>query len=99
MSATHTDTGEYGKPETYAVRIKGHLDHRWAAWFEGLTIRQEANGVTLLTGPLLDQAALHGLLRKVRDLGLPLLSITQAEPKPAGGADAPDTRDTLDAQP
>lgn len=81
-------------PGTYVVRIKGHLDSRWAAWFEGLTIRQEEHGVTLLTGPLLDQAALHGLMRKVRDLGLTLLSITPAEPEQAGAPAAPDELDT-----
>jgi hypothetical protein len=59
----------------YQIRIKGHLDHRWTDWFEGLTITQEEGGETLLTGPVVDQAALHGLLRKVRDLGMPLLSV------------------------
>jgi hypothetical protein len=62
--------------EFYQIRLKGHLDDRWAAWFEGLTLTREDNGETLLTGPVIDQAALHGLLRKVRDLGIPLLSVT-----------------------
>jgi hypothetical protein len=60
----------------YHIRIKGHLGSRWADWFEGMAITLEENGDTLLIGPVVDQAALHGLLRKVRYLGLPLLSIT-----------------------
>jgi hypothetical protein len=63
----------------YQIRIKGHLDKEWSAWFEGLTITLEEAGETLLTGPVVDQAALHGLLKKVRDLGLPLLSINRVE--------------------
>jgi hypothetical protein len=64
----------------YEIRLKGHLDARWAKWFEGLTIRLEDNGDTLLTGPVIDQSALHGLLKKVRDLGLPLLSVKSVGP-------------------
>src|SRR5688572_29166653 len=71
-----TDAGE---PVVYQIRIKGHLDRRWTDWFEGLTITLEGNGDTLLTGPVADQATLHGLLRRVRDLGLPLLSVIQSE--------------------
>ncbi len=63
----------------YQIRVKGHLDRRWTDWFEGLTITLEDNGDTLLTGPVADQAALHGLLRRVRDLGMPLLSVVQSE--------------------
>jgi hypothetical protein len=63
------------------IRIKGHLDRRWTGWFEGLTITPEDNGETLLTGPVVDQAALHGLLKKVRDLGMPLLSVVQSKNK------------------
>jgi hypothetical protein len=61
----------------YEIRITGHLSPQWADWFEGLTITLEEDGNTLLTGPLADQAALHGLLKKVRDLGLSLLSVNQ----------------------
>ena len=68
------------EPGLYTLRIKGHLDNRWADWFEGLTITLEDNGETLLTGPVVDQAALHGLIRKVRDLGMPLLSVNRIEP-------------------
>ena len=63
------------RPVFYEIRIHGHLDDRWSGWFDGLTITLEENGATLITGPVIDQAALYGLLRKVRDLGLPLLSV------------------------
>lgn len=68
------------KPIVYQIRIKGRLDRRWAAWFSGLTITHEQDGETLLTGPVVDQAALYGLLRKVRDLGLPLLAVHRLPP-------------------
>ena len=64
----------------YQIRVKGHLDDRWSDWFDGLTITLEANGDTLLTGPVVDQAALYGLLKKVHDLGLPLISVNPVEP-------------------
>ena len=73
----------------YQIRIKGHLGPQWTNWFEGLTITLEEDGDTLLTGPVVDQAALHGLLRKVRDLGMPLLSVNCVEP---GQADASDVK-------
>ncbi len=63
----------------YQIRIKGHLSPQWTDWFGGMTITLEDNGDTLLTGPVVDQAALHGLLRKVRDLGMPLLSVIRSE--------------------
>ncbi|MCP4539714.1 MAG: hypothetical protein GY832_21460 [Chloroflexi bacterium] len=64
----------------YQIRIKGHLSQQWAEWFEGLTITLEDNGETFLTGPVVDQAALYGLLKKVQDLGMPLLSVSHVEP-------------------
>jgi hypothetical protein len=64
----------------YQIRIKGHLGPQWADWFEGLTITLEENGDTLLTGPVVDQPALHGLLKRVRDLGMPLLAVNRLEP-------------------
>ncbi len=79
MSTTPASTDGDHQPGRYAIRIKGHLANRWANWFDGFTITLEANGETLLTGPVVDQAALHGLLRKVRDLGLPLVSVGRAE--------------------
>jgi len=68
-------TTDPGRALVYQIRIKGHLGNHWTDWFEGLSITLEDNGETLLTGPLVDQAALHGLIRKVRDLGIPLLSV------------------------
>ena len=79
MSTTHGSTEEYPEPDHYEIRIKGHLDQRWAEWFDGMTITLEDNGETLLAGSVVDQAALHGLLRKVRDLGLPLVSVNQVD--------------------
>lgn len=75
------------QPVVYQIRIKGHLGRQWTDWFEGLTITLEDNGETLLTGPVVDQAALHGLLKRVRDLGMPLLSVNRLEPDQA---DAPE---------
>ena len=68
------------QPMVYKIRIKGHLDRRWTEWFGEVTITLEDNGETLLTCPVVDQAALHGLLRKVRDLGLPLISAIRVKP-------------------
>jgi hypothetical protein len=68
------------QPVVYQIRIKGHLDSQWTDWFEGLTITLEDTGDTLLTGPVVDQAALHGLLKRVRDLGMPLVSVIPVEP-------------------
>ena len=82
MSETHASAEAHYEPGYYEIRVKGHLDDRWAAWFDGLTITLEDNGDTLLTGPVVDQAALHGLLKKVRDLGMPLVSVCPLEPGP-----------------
>ena len=71
----------------YQIRIKGHLGRQWTDWFGGLTITLEDNGDTFLTGPVVDQAALHGLLKKVRDLGLPLISVMGKEPDQADATD------------
>ena len=72
---------EYGK--TYEIRLKGLLDESWADWFDGLTVTQDVpGGTTMLTGVIVDQATLHGLLKKVRDLGLPLLAVNCLDPKP-----------------
>lgn len=84
MPTTHAPTEDSHEPEYYEIRLKGHLEKRWVNWFEGLTITTLDNGETLLSGPVVDQAALHSLLRKVRDLGLPLLSVTCIGPGRAG---------------
>jgi hypothetical protein len=75
MSKRSRSEADPGQPSVYQIRIKGHLGRPWADWFGELTITLEENGETLLTGPVVDQAALHGLLRKVRDLGTPLISV------------------------
>ena len=80
MSETPTPIKDHPEPELYEIRVRGHLDARWENRFEGLTITLEDNGDTLLTGLVIDQAALHGLLKKVRDLGLPLVSVNPVEP-------------------
>lgn len=79
MMKKQTMVGKRPLPPTYQIRIEGHLSPMREAEFEGLTLTLEENGVTCLTGPVVDQAALHGLLRKVRDLGLPLISVTRLE--------------------
>jgi hypothetical protein len=73
---------DFDAPLVYQIRLKGHLGSEWADWFDGLTITLEDNGDTLLTGLVSDQAALHGLLKKVRDLGMPLISVSPVEPGP-----------------
>jgi hypothetical protein len=83
------------QPVIFQIRIKGHLSPQWADWFAGMTITLQADGDTLLTGEVADQAALHGLLKKVRDLGMPLVSVTPLERGPAspsemGHAEEPD---------
>jgi hypothetical protein len=83
MSNTPDPKINSAHPVIYQIRIKGHLDSQWTDWFGGLTITLEEDGDTLLTGPVVDQAALHGLLRRVRDLGMPLVSVNRLEPEPA----------------
>jgi len=80
MSGIHTSTEDYYEPGLYEIRIRGHLADRWATWFGNMTIALQENGDTLLTGPVIDQAALHALLRKVRDIGMILLSVRALEP-------------------
>jgi hypothetical protein len=87
MSQKRNPIKDPGQPVVYQIRIKGHLGSQWTDWFEGLTISLEDNGDTLLTGPVIDQASLYGLLKKVRDLGLPLVSVS---PKELGQAVASD---------
>ena len=77
------------QPIVYQIRVKSHLSSDWTDWFDGLTITPEEDGDTLLTGPVIDQAALHGLLKKVRDLGMPLVSVIRVKP---GQADALDVK-------
>jgi hypothetical protein len=80
ISYKYRPKSQADQPMVYQIRIKGHLGSQWTDWFEGLIITLEEDGNTLLTGTVIDQAALHGLLKKVRDLGLPLLSVNSVEP-------------------
>jgi hypothetical protein len=89
MSNKRNPTTDLRQPMVYQIRIQGHLGSEWTDWFEGLTLTLEDNGETLLTGSVVDQAALHGLLRKVRDLGMPLISVIRVEP---GQADTLDVK-------
>ena len=79
MNEPLTSMGYQDEPQIYEIRIRGHLDARWASQFEGLTITLEEDGDTLLTGPVPDQAALHGLFKKVRDLGMALISVNRVQ--------------------
>ena len=80
MSNKDNPKRDADQPMVYQIRVKGHLGRQWTDWFGGLTITLEEGGNTLLTGPVIDQAALYGLLKKVRDLSMPLLSVNSVEP-------------------
>ena len=82
MSNKFNPENDLSQPMAYQIRIKGHLDSQWTEWFEGMTITLEERDITLLTSLMIDQAALHGLLKKVRDLGMPLVSVCPVEPGP-----------------
>jgi hypothetical protein len=79
MSERHTPTNDRPEAGRYEIRLTGHLEARWASWFDGLTVTHEDDGITVLGGPIADQAALHGVIERVRDLGLPLVSVTKVE--------------------
>jgi hypothetical protein len=79
MSAPPASTDDHHTSGRYEIRLKGHLDPRWAAWFDGLSLTHERDGTTVIHGRVVDQAALHGVLWKVRDLGLPLISVIRVE--------------------
>jgi hypothetical protein len=83
----------YGQRVQYEIRVEGHLTNRWAAWFDGLRITSEDDGTTVLRGSVVDQAAMHGLLQKFRDLGIPLISLTPVE-TPTTEGPAPRERNT-----
>ncbi len=82
MKDTGPAVGSWHQAGDYEIRIAGHLDQRWTAWFDGLTLTPQSDGTSVLQGPVVDQAALHGLLQKVRDLGLPLVSVAPVQPHP-----------------
>jgi len=83
MAERHIPTSDPAEAGLYEVRLTGHLDARWTAWFDGLTVRHDDDGTTVISGRIADQAALHGLLQRVRDLGLPLISVSRVEVPPA----------------
>ncbi len=87
MSKPHASTDDRLEPGRYEIRLQGHLDTRWAAWFDGLSLAHQSDGTTVIYGSVVDQAALHGLLSKVRDLGLPLIAVSQVDPKVANRPD------------
>jgi hypothetical protein len=87
MSGTNNSEIHPGQPVIYQIRLKGHLGRHWTDWFDGLTITPDDNGETLLTGPVADQAALHGLLKKVRDVGMPLISVVGIKPDQADASE------------
>ena len=76
MNEAQAPKSSWHEPGRYEIRLQGHLDSRWVAWFDGLSLTSEDDGTTVLRGPIVDQAALHGVLQKIRDLGLPLVSVT-----------------------
>jgi hypothetical protein len=77
-------TGDRHSPGSYEIRVKGHLDSRWSPWFDGMVLTPDSDGTTLIHGHVVDQAALHGLLQRIRDTGLPLVSVTQVQPDQPG---------------
>jgi hypothetical protein len=79
MTERHTPTPDSPEAGCYEIRLTGHLDAHWAAWFDGLAVSHPSDGTTVIRGSVADQAALHGLLQRVRDLGLPLVSVTQVD--------------------
>ena len=98
MSEPHASTEERNEPGCYEIRLKGHLDARWAGSFEPLSFTHTSDGTTILSGPVVDQAALYSLLRKVRDLGLPLLAVNLVDPKQASGSDGSVDTDQMDKE-
>jgi hypothetical protein len=95
MSETHASTGKRQEAGQYEIRLKGHLDSRWATWFDGLSLTKESDGTTTIHGLVADQAALYGVLQKIRDLALPLVSVIRLEPhqsdRPASNLDSSTT--------
>jgi hypothetical protein len=82
MTDRPTPTPDPDGAGRYEIRLAGRLDAHWAVWFDGLTVSHRSDGTTVISGPVADQAALHGVLQRVRDLGLPLISVTRVEPDP-----------------
>jgi hypothetical protein len=87
MSNGQKSEDDLDQPKLFQIRIQGHLSQQWQDWFEGLTLTLEEDGNTLLSGPIVDQSALHGILKKIRDLGIPLLSINSIGPNQSTSPD------------
>ena len=87
MSGEQRSKRGLDQPKIFQIRIQGHLSQQWTDWFEGFTITLEEDGNTLLSGPVVDQSALHGILKKIRNLGMPLLSVNSVDPDPATKTD------------
>jgi len=99
MTERHTSRGDRPEARRYEIRLGGHLDAHWAAWFDGLAVSHQGDGTTVIRGPVTDQAALHGLLQRVRDLGLPLVSVTQVETnQPDPPTTAPDRTSNVETE-
>jgi hypothetical protein len=96
MTDRRTPTPDRPEAGRYEIRLTGRLDAHWAAWFDGLSVSHDGDGTSVISGPIEDQAALHGVLQRVRDLGLPLLSVTRIETSPTSttGSEAGSTRPT-----
>jgi hypothetical protein len=90
MSETYASTNRNYESGIYAIRVFGRLNERWQDWFDGFTITVEENGETVLSGPVIDQAALHGLLKKIRDLGMPLISVNRIDPAQTDASKTPE---------
>jgi len=91
MTKQNDNTPLTSQPGLYQIRIEGHLDAQWTDWFSGLAVTLEDNGYTLLAGPVADQSALFGLLKKVRDLGMPLVSVNRVDPESTPRKSNPET--------
>lgn len=83
MTGQETSTPDRPEGGRYEIRLTGHLEARWGAWFDGLSVRHAGDGTTVISGVIVDQAALHGVLQRVRDLGLPLVSVVRVAPDPS----------------
>jgi hypothetical protein len=83
MTERHTSTPDSHEAGHYEIRLTGHLDAHWIAWFDGLAVTRQGDGTTVISGVIVDQAALHGVLQRVRDLGLPLVSVIRSKPDQA----------------
>lgn len=94
MSERRWPDSDRHRPGRYEIRVTGHLDSRWAAWFDGLRLTRTPDGLTVIDGQVTDQAALHGLLQRVRDAGLPLVSVTRVDESTADPDPTPSDRPT-----